>query len=72
MKQPFSFVFGTLRQRRTSGVPDGLQMQLLPRRNLEMLLILQQEVKELMCYSVFHSLAKCVMIKHVISEHSAA
>lgn len=66
-------MFGTLRQRRTSGAPDGLQMQLLPRRNLEMLLILQQEVKELMCcYSVFHSLAKCVMRKYVISEHSAA
>lgn len=38
-------------------------MQLLARRNLETLFILQQEVKELMCfYSLFHSLAKRVSI----------
>lgn len=42
-------------------------MQLLAGRNLEMLLILQKEAKELLCFdSLFQSFAKCVSIYHEV------
>lgn len=46
-----------------SSAPDGLQMQLLARRYLEKLFILQQKDRELLC---FYSLAKRVSFYHQV------